>query len=249
MKKRRWHLPLTLVFLLMGTLLSLQYQAQNRIATDLTMQRTENLIAMVRGLSEKRQKLDLEIIDLNYQLRTQMESYRDEKMLFINMQAELDKLNTVTGNALLEGQGLLVSIDQYMPILYIDIINIVNELWAAGAEAIAINDHRITNYSTIFYAEYDDNMYITVNNIKLDFPIIISAIGDANNLEKGLTLPGGIIDNLALFKAYPKLEKVDKLKIPATANTPLFFFLEEYVPQETQTPASNTTPINDNQEA
>lgn len=242
MKNSRWQVPLTLVFVFMGILISLQFQAQNRIASDLTMQRTENLIAMVRGLSDKRQKLSVEIIDLNQQLRSQMESYRDEEKLKTNLKAELDKLNRLTGTTPLEGSGLTITISQNMPVLYVDLIYIANELWAAGAEAISINEYRITNNSSIFFGEEELSNVITINNHKLSFPIIIKALGDSNNLEKGLTMPGGIMDRLALFNAYPILEKAESLTIPASLDVHYNYFLKEYRPPDNQVVLNNTAP-------
>ena len=67
------------------------------------------------------------------------------------MEEELNKLNIVTGATNLKGPGLEVVIERYMPILYIDIINIINELWAAGAEAVAINEHRVTPYCSFLH--------------------------------------------------------------------------------------------------
>lgn len=217
MAKQHWAIPITFVFLIMGILLSLQFQAQNRISSELSMQRTENLIAMVRDLSEKRQKLAAEIVDLNSNLRTQMQSDQDERKLFNSLNDELAKVQTVTGDTALEGHGLNIYIDQTMPILYVDIIHIVNELWAAGAEAISINDFRVTQNTSVFYAENEHSMSITVNNNILTYPISIKAIGDPNNLEKGLTIPGGIMDNLALYKAYPVLSKEESLTVPASS--------------------------------
>lgn len=227
---------MTVVFLFVGILLPLQFQAQSQITSDLSMQRTENLIAMVRDLSEKRQKLALEISDLNYKLSVQRESDRDEEILFANMEEELNKLSIVTGTTNLKGPGLEVVIERYMPILYIDIINIINELWAAGAEAVAINEHRVTTRTIVFYTEDGHSMSITVNNQKLEYPIVIRAVGDPNNLEKGLTIPGGIIDNLALFNAHPILAKVEEIDMPATTRPSFFFFLQEYKPPEQQPP-------------
>ena len=245
MKKRQWHVPMTVVFLFVGILLSMQFQAQSQIISDLSMQRTENLIAMVRGLSEKRQKLALEIADLSYKLNAQMESDRDEKKLISNLEEELNKLNIVTGATALRGPGLTITIEKNTPILYIDIINIINELWAAGAEAISINGHRITVNSIIFYTENGHTMHITVNNNRLEYPIVIGAIGEPNNLEKGLTIPGGIIDNLALFRAYPSLSKVESITLPAVKNPPSYFFLKEYRPPEPSPAAESQPPVND----
>lgn len=234
MAKRHWAIPITFVFLIMGILLSLQFQAQNRISSELSMQRTENLIAMVRDLSEKRQKLAAEIVDLNDNLRTQMQSDQDERKLFNSLNDELAKVQTVTGDTALKGSGLNIYIDQTMPILYVDIIHIVNELWAAGAEAISINDFRVTQNTSVFYAENEHSMSITVNNNILTYPISIKAIGEPNNLEKGLTIPGGIMDNLALYKAYPVLSKEESLTVPASTKISEFYFLNEYKPPEKQ---------------
>lgn len=233
MAKHHWAIPITFVFIIMGILLSLQFQAQNRISSELSMQRTENLIAMVRDLSEKRQKLAIEIVDLNSNLRTQMQSDQDERDLFNSISEELKKVQTVTGDTVLEGPGLNIYIDQTMPILYVDIIHIVNELWAAGAEAISINDYRVTQNTSVFYAEQEHSMSITVDNKILTYPILINAIGDPNSLEKGLTIPGGIMDNLSLYKAYPVLSKVESLTVSAKVEIDSqFYFLSEYKPQE-----------------
>lgn len=230
MRKQNWYLSITIVFIFMGILLSFQFKAQNRLSGDLTMQRTESLIAMVRDLSDKRQKLNAEITDLYKTLTIQTENSKDEAKLEANLEAQMNKLSIVTGTMPIKGPGLTVTIDQFMPILYIDIIYLVNELWAAGAEAIAVNDQRITGNSNIFYAEDDHNMFITVNNRKLDYPIVITAIGESNNLEKGLTIPGGIIDNLSLFRAYPQLVQSKSLTVPALQTAPVKIFISEYTP-------------------
>ncbi len=247
--KQKWYLTITVVFLLMGILLSLQFRAQESFASGLTMQRTENLIAMVRDLSNKRQKLSFEILDLTERLTAQKQAERDDKQLVSNIANEMDKLNIITGATELIGPGLTITIDRYMPILYIDIINIVNELWAAGAEAISINDQRITANSAIFYAENSNNVFLTVNNHKIEYPVVIMAIGDAANLEKGLTIPGGIMDNLALFGAYPVLEKKDEITVVARNDTPHFYFLKEYKPEEKSSsenkPAANNQILKD----
>jgi len=244
MSKQRWYWPITIVFVFMGILLSFQYQAQSRFSGDLSMQRTESLIAMVRDLSDKRMRLNLEISDLYKKLNDQTQSYEDQSKLEASLKAEIEKLNIVTGATKVQGPGLTITIEQYMPILYIDIIYIVNELWAAGAEAIAVNDQRITAHSSIFYIDDENGMSITVNNQKLDYPIVISAIGDPNNLEKGLTIPGGIIDNLSVFRAFPRLEKSDSLTIPALSVPPVFLFMNEYIPPPT--PPENSNPSNTN---
>lgn len=230
----RWHIPITIVFLFLGIMLSIQFQAQKHFASNLSLQKPESLIAMIRALSDKRQKLALEIIDLGSQLGSQLENDQDER----KFNQEMEKLRTVNGTVPLKGSGIIITIEEHMPIVYTDILDIINELWNAGAEAISINDHRISGNYTISDANDDSNkeygkLCFIVNHEKLDFPVTIKAIGDPNNLEKGLTLPGGIMDRLDFYyNIYPPLEKVAELGIPAIQKPNVYYFLREYKAEE-----------------
>jgi uncharacterized protein YlxW (UPF0749 family) len=203
----------------------------------LYVQRPENLIAMIRDLTDKRQKLNLEVNDLSSQLSARLDNTQDVQALFQSLSAELNKLDIVNGSKPARGPGLEISFQSLSSVFYGDITRVVNELWAAGAEAVAINDQRITADAYIFYEKENDAVHITVNNTRIHYPLIIYAIGSANNLEKGLTLPGGIIDNLAYSKIYPYLEKKEDIEIPAVQSIPDFYFMKEYIPPVSPTPA------------
>jgi len=222
MNKKNWQVPITIVLVFLGILLSAQFQTQARVLSDLSMQKTEDLITMVRNLSDKRMQLEKELGETERKVLTIKNSSSDEINIINNLNAELNKLNLINGSEEVKGPGLKVFIDRSSPILYVDIVSIINELWAAGAEAISVNNTRIDTNSIFFYTETENAMYITLNHKPLTYPIIINAIGNANTLEKGLTLPGGIIDNLALFRAYPYLEQTEEVIIPAIENNPVF---------------------------
>jgi len=226
MHKKNWQVPITIVLVFLGILLSAQFQTQTRVLSDLSMQKTEDLITMVRNLSDKRLQLEKELVDTERKLRTLRNSNSDEQNIISNLQTELNKLNIINGNKEVKGPGLKVMINEDSPILYVDIVSIINELWAAGAEAIAVNNNRIDTDTIFFYTETETAMYITLNHKPLSYPITINAIGNPNTLEKGLTLPGGIIDNLALFRAYPYLEQAEELIIPAIENEPVLIEAE-----------------------
>lgn len=230
-------LSLTAVLICLGVLLSVQFKSMDTKERSLYVQRPENLIAMIRDLTDKRQKLNLEVNDLSRQLITHQDDTQDDQALFQSLSAELNKLDIVNGAKPVRGPGLEITFQPYASLFYGDISKVVNELWAAGAEAIAIDGQRITADAYIFYEKENDAVHITVNNTRIPYPLVISAIGNANNLEKGLTLPGGIIDNLAYFRIYPRLEKKEDLEIPAVSAAPYFYFMKEYVP-----PATDPTP-------
>ncbi len=223
MERKSWQIPVTIVLIFVGILLTLQFQSQTRVLTDLTMQKTEHLITMVRNLSDKRTSLMEELETLETILQELKVSGAAEANIIENLNSDLKRLSIVNGDREVSGPGLTVTFSEYDPILYTDLVLIINELWAAGAEAITINDTRVTFNTVIFYGEENNSMYITANHIPLSFPITIKAIGNPNTLDKGLTLPGGIIDNLALFQAFPEIEQQEELVLPAVEKKVPFY--------------------------
>jgi len=75
---------------------------------------------------------------------------------------------------------------------YDDLLKLVNELNAAGAEAIAINDERIIATTEIRNA----GNYIVINTNRYSAPFEIKAIGNPDTLEAALKLLGGVADDL-----------------------------------------------------
>lgn len=227
MNKKKWLIPITIVFFLLGIILTIQFQTQTRLASDLSLQKTEHLITMVRNLSDKRYLMASEIETIENKLLNIKDSKSNKKNIMKNIKTELTKLEIINGTLPVKGPGLFISIDENSPIIYSDIVFIINELWAAGAEAISVNDKRITFSSVLFYKEIDEYMYITLNGEVLHYPITIKAIGKPDTLEKGLTIPGGIIDNLALFQAFPYLEQQQEIFIPVVEDRKIWFYARE----------------------
>lgn len=74
---------------------------------------------------------------------------------------------------------------------YEDLLDLVNELRDAGAEAISINNQRITNISDI--ADISSR-YIRINSDKVSSPYVVKAIGDSTYLKSALTIKNGYYD-------------------------------------------------------
>lgn len=73
-----------------------------------------------------------------------------------------------------------------------DILNVVNELKNAGAEAISVNGQRIVSSSSIVCI----GNVIKVNGEKVGAPFVIKAIGNQETLYYALTRVGGYIELL-----------------------------------------------------
>lgn len=95
-----------------------------------------------------------------------------------------------------------------------DIQFVVNSLWEAGAEAISVNDIRLTSVSTIRFA----GSAIIVNFRPLTRPYVITALGDPRELPNAFTEgPGGsYLSTLdASFGVRSDTEVVDDATVPA----------------------------------
>lgn len=96
-----------------------------------------------------------------------------------------DRLAAATGAFPVRGRGVELTVDDLEGgaagsdrVLDADLRGIVNGLWGAGAEAIAINGQRLTSLSAIRHA----GSAITVNFVSLSPPYRIQALGPAESL-------------------------------------------------------------------
>jgi len=93
-----------------------------------------------------------------------------------------------------------------------DINQTVNELRAAGAEAIAVNGQRLVATSAV----RDAGPTIFVNNVPQAPPYTVQAIGDSKTLASALTMRGGIADQIRSFdKGMFSLRQAGTLALPA----------------------------------
>ncbi len=228
MKLKKWSLPLAFSLLVLGLLAGVQYNTQQELANSLSSQQTSTLVTMVQNLHEKRNALETELQNLT---RTY-----NSISLVTSLEKQIKQLQIFAGTTNVIGPGISITITTDSYLINLDLVDLVNELWATGAEVIAINDIRINTTSQIA-SETDANQQpiITLNGKKLLSPIVIKAIGDPTTLETGLTFTGGIIDNLnTLYHVYPTIKQEASLRIPADSNIYSPKYMAKYTPPATQ---------------
>lgn len=136
-------------------------------------------------------------------------------------EAELKENNMLLGLTEVKGEGVIITLDdnrnvegdeinlsQYL-VHEQDLLQIVNELFNAEAEAISINDHRITNITAI---RCDGNI-IRVNGQMITVPITIQAIC-SKAISNTLNRPGGYLQRMADEGIDVKLGTSDEIVIP-----------------------------------
>lgn len=224
MQVDKWQASVALVCIILGILLAVQFQTQQSISEAVPTRRVEELASMLKETKEYQKVLDKEESKLKRQLLEN--SMGDNKENDKVIKEDLNKINILSGLTQVQGAGLMVTLDDSQrapkenedPNLYIihneDILKVVNELWAGGAEAMAVNNQRISATSEITCA----GPTISINQTRLAPPYVITAIGNPETLDTAMHLRGGIVEALQYFaKQYGiqvKLEKQGKIVIP-----------------------------------
>lgn len=214
-----WHIYLAVTFVLLGILISTQIQTQHRLMSDLSMQTTSDLSIMLKNLTDKRWQLTEELEEAENNLMTYQNDYKNDAELISRIDNELDRLQLINGTVAAAGSGIRITVTGHL--LASDLVFLVNELWAAGAEAVAINDYRITATTGISYVETLNQTYLTCDGKVIQEPVTLWAIGNGATLEKSLTMPGGIADSLSLYQITLYIELQDQIQLePLPATSP-----------------------------
>lgn len=171
-------------------------------------------------------------VQKNEDLNKKLEEYRvastksDDTVKL--MKQDLDEANILAGLSKVKGKGITVYLDDtavideineasgyYNPNVYVihdtDIISVINELAAAGAEAFSVNGQRIIATTAIRCV----GPVIQINGINLSAPYTISAIGEPITLKGALRLRGGIVSEMQSAKIDVTIEEHDEIIIPA----------------------------------
>ncbi len=131
------------------------------------------------------------------------------------LEEELSELNRLSGYTDVKGKGLIITLRDADPseddssdsiIHDLDLIDVVNELFNAGAEAVSINDQRILSTTAI---NCNGNV-VRINNEKIAVPFVIKAIGSPEGLYGTLTRPDGYLDLMKDYKIKIEFEKKEK---------------------------------------
>lgn len=141
----------------------------------------------------------------------------------INLSETLEDYNNLLGYTELIGKGVIITlkdgdsaITKGLATNYIvhdgDLLEVVNALKNAGAEAISINGQRIISSTPITCA----GNIIKINGEKIGAPYEISAIGLTSKLYGAVTIPGGYLEILTNAGVKVEIEQIEKnnIKIP-----------------------------------
>jgi uncharacterized protein YlxW (UPF0749 family) len=205
----------TMSFLAVG-----QLSEEDNFEEQLQTESEGDLARILSSLSSESTALQEELATLKVQLATLQNNSNAQGTVSAQVQAQLNSLEVLAGTVPVAGPGLEIGItDSASQVTYEVLVDAVQELRDAGAEAIAINGRRVGVASA--FTTRDGR--ILLDDIPLPTPYDIDAIGPAATMEGGLNIPGGAIDTLqALNGVRVDVRRQNSLALPALAEPPSF---------------------------
>jgi uncharacterized protein YlxW (UPF0749 family) len=172
----------------LGFAIAVQVHA-NSGSDNLSNLREDDLIGILDNQNARADRLRQQIADLDSRLR-QLQNSGDQAAA-AKQQAEQDAaaLGVLLGTLPATGPGIRITVsDPGHKLQPEDLLDVVEELRGAGAEAIQFGSVRVST-STAF-TSVDDT--VAVDGVPLTAPYDVIAIGDAKKMDTALNIPGGV---------------------------------------------------------
>lgn len=224
-KKQMFQISLSVIIFLLSFLCTWQIKGVKKVTAvnNQISNRVETLQQDYKTALEKNEDLLDQIIILQDDVAQYREQLTQSGGASEILKKDLSRAEMAAGLTDVSGNGIIVTIsdgakqisgnyasDSDYGIVHDSyILTILNELRAAGAEAMSINDERILATSEIRCA----GPTISINNIKKAAPFEIKVIGDPDTLENALRMPYGAVDQAGFYGIDVTIKKSNKLVI------------------------------------
>ena len=217
MKNYKYQMALALVCIVLGVMLSIQFKTVNTGIGPVSENRARELASQLKKVKDERDNLLNIKSDLDNKIREYENQASTGSVSARMLKIELDNARIIAGLEDVEGPGIIITLDDLMfgetvgfPLISHDrMLLLVNELNAAGAEAISINDQRLISSTEIRQA----GTHVNINTVEFAPPFIFKAIGDPKTLEGAIMMRGGIIEDIQSSEIAVTVTPEENIKI------------------------------------
>ena len=233
MKKGQLVMTITigLMCLILTALIFMQVKTISQTdISELEIMRESELKTELTSLKSKYDEVVAKIQETNEKILEYEEASIDGKEASELLQAELKETQDLLGINSVTGEGIIIRMSNNgsSKINAQDLLDLVNVLKNAGAEAISINEQRIVYDNYI--VDINGSNYISVNRQKISAPFTIKAIGNTSYLESSVAQKNsGYIDTQISEGKQVSLERQTSLNIPAYNESLDFEYVKEGV--------------------
>ena len=174
----------------------------------------QELSTLIETLTARNRELRDGLAGIQQQLREYQGAGTQGQTALQVSQEDLRRITAFAGTAGVDGQGILLTVDGSLDAIALN--DLVNELRNAGAEAIAVNDVRITAGSVAVQGPSS----LEVDGVQIGERFTLRAIGSPDGLTSAIERPGGIISQLKLvISATITIQPLQSIQLPATARS------------------------------
>lgn len=198
MKNYKFQLALAVVCIVLGLMLSVQFKTVKTGIGPVSENRARELASQLKKARDERDSLLALKNDYEKKIRDYEEQASTGSVSAKMLKTELDNARILAGLEDVQGPGITIVLDdlkfaetyKFPLINYESLLLLVNELNAAGAEAISINGQRIVSTSEIRAA----GAHININTVEMAPPFEFKVIGEPATLEGAIMMRDGIVE-------------------------------------------------------
>nr|WP_199834555.1 DUF881 domain-containing protein [Streptomyces sp. NRRL F-5755] len=207
----RAQLIVALLLFILGLGLAIQVRSTSD-SSALRGARQEDLVRILDELDNRSQRLTDEQRRLEGQ-KTELENSSDQAEEARKQTVEKEQqLGVLAGTVAAQGPGINLTINDPTHSVEADkLLDTIQELRAAGAEAIQINDVRIVAGSYVS----DVRGGVEVDGKRVAQPYRFKVIGKPEDLEPALNIPGGVVQTLEKEQATVSVSRDEKIIVDA----------------------------------
>lgn len=234
MKTKKFYLSFAIFPLLLGIAISMHARGIDGKYDYVSLEDIKDFKFVIE--QEKIEVENLKKVILNYE--DKIEQYQkikgEDGDISGVIQEEINNTKQTAGLTDVYGPGVMIIIDDAnrkpepdedpnsIIVHNVDVLNIVNDLNAAGAEAISINGQRLLSKSEIDCS----GTTIEVNGVDYGHPFIIRAIGEPSYLESAVNGPAAYGNLLREFGIFVEVNSSAYIKIPKYSGNIAFKYIE-----------------------
>lgn len=215
MKKGKITMTITLGLMCFILVFVMFMQFRTVQETDITEIETMREAELREALAEwktKYQETSETLQDTNQKIEDYSQKDSSNQQATELLSKEVEQTNMILGKVDVQGEGVIVTLTdtEEESVTSLDLINLVNELILAGAEAISINDNRVINMTDIVDI---GNQFIVINSQRISSPYTVKAIGEKTYLQSALTIKSGYVDRYRATGININVETKGNIKI------------------------------------
>ena len=182
--------------LLLGVAIATQVR-QTESGDALQNARPADLLVLLESLQQREAALNSEVADLQRNLAVLQAAGSNDQAAIQNAQARLAALSILIGTVAATGPGVRITVDDPGPgVAPETMLDVINELRAAGAEAMEIRAGEQSVRVGVDTWVLGSPGGLVVDSLTLQPPYSIAAIGDPPTLAAAMNIPGGAVDGV-----------------------------------------------------